>query len=80
MQFSLPFQAVVTVNLDNNRISADGVKCLADVLQSGTGTVISTLTLNYNCIDDAGVKYLVDALENNEVGLARHPWTFVSLF
>ena len=64
----LPSQTILTMNLDNNTIGADGMGYLAAALTDNETTVISTLTLNYNCIGDVGVKYLVDAIENNTVG------------
>ena len=69
MRFSLLLQIIVTVNLDNNKIGATGVKYLADMLKNNRANVISTLTLSYNCIDDIGAKYLIDAIENNLVYL-----------
>jgi hypothetical protein len=57
-------QNLIFLNLEGNRISADGCRELATLLQGGNST-LTDLWLDNNKIDDEGVVMLVNALQSN---------------
>ncbi|CAF1157449.1 unnamed protein product [Adineta steineri] len=57
------YQALTTLNLRGNNISAIGAKYLAQAIQNNT--TLTTLNLDINSIGDEGVQHLALALQNN---------------
>ncbi|CAF1065560.1 unnamed protein product [Adineta steineri] len=58
-------QAITTLNLDWNKIGADGAQHLADALR--TNKTLTTLNLDWNEIGADGAQYIADILRHNTV-------------
>ena len=65
MDNELMIKHLKTLQLSDNKISSDGCRGLAKLLQ-GRDATLETLCLQNNKIDDEGVEILVDALQGNK--------------
>lgn len=61
--------------LPSNRITHDGMMCLADVLKSNT--TLEVLDLSFNRIENAGAKYLSETLASHNRSLRALVWFYI---
>ncbi|CAF4409055.1 unnamed protein product, partial [Adineta steineri] len=58
-------QTITSLNLECNKIQAEGIRYLAEMLQNNT--TLTTFDLGWNNVRDDGAQYLANALQNNTV-------------